>query len=33
MPKGSPFTEREALKSGLMFEEGHELMKAFVSNP
>ncbi len=30
MPKGSPFTEREALKSGLMFEEGHELMKAFL---
>jgi 2,3-bisphosphoglycerate-independent phosphoglycerate mutase len=31
MPKGSPFTEREALKSGLVFEQGHELMNAFLS--
>jgi 2,3-bisphosphoglycerate-independent phosphoglycerate mutase len=31
MPKGSSFTESDALQSGLMFEQGHELMNAFLS--
>ncbi|MBU2499090.1 MAG: cofactor-independent phosphoglycerate mutase, partial [Proteobacteria bacterium] len=31
VPRGLPFTEASALKSGLIFEEGHELMPAFLS--
>ncbi|MFC1535112.1 cofactor-independent phosphoglycerate mutase [Thermodesulfobacteriota bacterium] len=30
IPKGSPFTERAATESGLMFDTGHELMSMFL---